>query len=130
MNRINPLYILALFLVLALYSFTVVKDKEQDFLSHNAEFNQLLTKAKEYKKLKSNNIDRNKVIKTINQITTDSRFKKAKITTNKSKKSISLKIKTDDFRLLNKFVNRVLNEKLSILKLEIKRNKINMDIGL
>ena len=130
MNRINPLYILALFLVLSLYSFTVVKAKEQEFVVHNGEFNQFLLKAKEYKSLKSNNIDKNKVIKTINRITTDSRFKKAKISTSKSKKSISLKIQTDDFRLLNKFVNAVLNKKLTISKMEIKRNKISMDIGL
>lgn len=130
MNRINPLYLLALFCMLTAYSFSLLQEKKQDFLSHNEAFNQLSHKAKEYKSLKKNNINKNTVIKTINQITTDSRFKKAKINTKKSTKSISLKIQTQDFKLLNRFVNRVLNEKLTILKLEIKTNKINMEVGL
>jgi len=130
MNRINPLYLLALFCMLTAYSFSLLQEKKQDFLSHNEAFNQLSHKAKEYKSLKKNNINKNAVIKTINQITTDSRFKKAKINTKKSTKSISLKIQTQDFKLLNRFVNRVLNEKLTILKLEIKTNKINMEVGL
>lgn len=130
MNRINPLYILALLFVLLFYSFSLVNTKEKEFLGKNTEYNNLVVKAKEYKSLKTNNINKNRVISIINSITTDSRFKKAKIRSNKSKNSINLNIQTSDFKILNKFINRILNEKLSILKLEIKADKINLEIGI
>ena len=50
--------------------------------------------------------------------------------TNKSKKGISLSIQSVDSNILNRFINRVLNEKLSISKLDIKATKISLEVRI
>lgn len=130
MNRINPLYILAFVFVLAIYSFLVVKNKEKEFQTHTKNYNDMLIIAKEYKSLKTNKSSKNKTIAKINSIKSDRSFKKAKIIAQQNKKGITLNIETTDYKVLNRFLNRVLNEKLSVKKFEISTHKIKMEVGL
>ena len=130
MNRINPLYILLFFSVLALYSFVLVNNKEKDFIQKSKDHNDFVMKAKEYSDLKTNNLNKNAVIRIINSITSNAQFRKENIKTSQSKKSIRLSMETNQPDILNKFINRVLNERLFILKLEIKVDRINLEVGL
>ena len=129
MTRINPLYIILLFLTLFFISFYLVSNQKKLYLEKSLETIQLETKAKEYKDLSNSWKNEKFINKTLDEILKNSIFKNEKIVKTATKESIKIKIETTDSRVLDNFLNRVLNKQLIIKKLELDKNFIILEVG-
>ncbi|WP_320652484.1 hypothetical protein [Arcobacter sp.] len=90
---------------------------------------QLEIKAKEYKDLSNSWKNEKYINKTLDEILKNSIFKNEKIVKTATKESIKIKIETTDSRVLDNFLNRVLNKQLIIKKLELDKNFIILEVG-
>ncbi|BAK74208.1 MAG: hypothetical protein AB7S49_00335 [Arcobacter sp.] len=129
MTRINPLYIILLFLTLFFISFYLVSNQKKLYLEKSLETIQLEIKAKEYKDLSNSWKNEKYINKTLDEILKNSIFKNEKIVKTATKESIKIKIETTDSRVLDNFLNRVLNKQLIIKKLELDKNFIILEVG-
>ncbi|MDY3199696.1 MAG: hypothetical protein RBQ84_02000 [Arcobacter sp.] len=129
MIRINPLYIILLFLTLFFISFYLVSNQKKLYLEKSLETIQLEIKAKEYKDLSNSWKNEKYINKTLDEILKNSIFKNEKIVKTATKESIKIKIETTDSRVLDNFLNRVLNKQLIIKKLELDKNFIILEVG-
>ena len=130
MNRLNPLYVIALGVTIVFVSFFLLKEEVKLFNENNTEFNMIQVKAKEYKDFKSSWNNKAFVDKTLNQILRSSSFKNQKILRVDTKNSVKLKMISDNPRVLNSLLNKILNKKLIIKKLELDKTYIDLEIGL
>jgi len=130
MNRLNPLYIIALFATLLFVSFYLLKNEVSDFNDKNRSFNELQIKAKEFKEYKSYWNNERYINKELDNILNNSKFKNAKVLKAKVKNVLKIKVQSFDSSVLNSFLNRVLNKKFIIKKLELNKEFINLEIGL
>lgn len=129
MNKINPLYILALMLTLVLLSFQQLNEQKNSFYEKAKEFESLKAKAKEYRNLSNSWANKQNSINTINQIVNSSKFRKHKILKVETQKNLKVKIESKDSKVLNDFLNRVLNKQLIIEKMELQKDYIALEIG-
>lgn len=129
MNKINPLYILALMLTLVLLSFQQLNEQKNSFNEKAKEFESLKAKAKEYRNLSNSWANKQNSINTINQIVNSSKFRKHKILKVETQKNLKVKIESKDSKVLNDFLNRVLNKQLIIEKMELQKDYIALEIG-
>lgn len=129
MTRINPLYIILLFLTLFFISFYLLSKQKEVYLEKSLQTIQLEIKAKEYKDLSNSWKNEKFINKTLDEILKNSIFKNEKIVKTATKESIKIKIETTDSRILDNFLNRVLNKQLIIKKLELDKNFIILEIG-
>lgn len=129
MTRINPLYIILLFLTLFFISFYLLSKQKEVYLEKSLQTIQLEIKAKEYKDLSNSWKNEKFINKTLDEILKNSIFKNEKIVKTATKESIRIKIETTDSRILDNFLNRVLNKQLIIKKLELDKNFIILEIG-
>jgi len=130
MNRLNPLYIIALFATVLFLSFYLLKNEVSTYNDKNTQFNKIQVKAKEFKEYKAYWNNEQYVNKVINQILRNSLFKNAKVLKAKTNKVLKIKVQSSDSRLLNNFLNKVLNKKLIIKKLQLEKEFVNLEIGL
>ena len=130
MNRLNPLYIVGLFLTLLFISFFSLSNEKKSYFEKIDQVNQLQQKAQEYKYLTSYWKNEVFVNKTIDEIMKNSMFKNEQITKTASKDSVILKLESSNPQVLDSFLNRVLNKQLVIKKLELNKNFINLEIGI
>ena len=128
MNKLNPIYIIALLLVLLLVSSLHLNNKKNEFEILNKSFESLETKINGYKDYKKNWINEKKVVSKLNSILRSSKFRNEKILKTQSGKIIKVKIESLNQKLLNSFLNRVLNQKFVLRKLQIKKSSIYLEI--
>lgn len=130
MKRLNPLYIIALFVTIVFVSFYLLANEKKEYSSKVTEFNKIQIKAKEFKDYKSNWNNEKFVNKTLDQILRSRTFSNQKVLRVKNRDRIKVKLQSSNPKILNSFLNKVLNKKLIIKKLEIDKNYINLEIGL
>ena len=130
MNRLNPLYILGLFLTLFFISFFSLSNEKKSYFEKIDQVNQLQQKAQEYKYLTSYWKNEVFVNKTIDEIMKNSMFKNEQITKTASKDGVILKLESSNPQVLDGFLNRVLNKQLVIKKLELDKNFINLEVSI
>ncbi len=130
MKRLNPIYILALIATLLIISFTSLSQKKDEYKSLNKNLNSLSIKAESFNEYKSSWFNKRKVIKKLDSIVKSSSFRKEKILRVENKNIIRVKIQSENPRVLNKFLNRVLNEKFIFKKLDIQKDSISFEIGV
>jgi len=130
MKRLNPLYIVLLFLTLVIVSFILVIKEKDIYMQKIKDINALEVKAKEYKNLSQFWKNQKFIEKTIDEILKNSMFKNEKITKTSTKESIKIKIESSNPQVLDNFLNRFLNKQLIIKKIEIDKNFINLEIGV
>lgn len=128
MKRLNPLYILALIVTILIISFVSLDNKRSQHNSLSKNTNSLEQKAKSFKDTKDSWFNAKRVEKQIDRIINSSIFKKAKILKAQNGKLIKVKIETLNQKILDKFLNRVLNEKIILKKLEIKKTSIYFEV--
>lgn len=129
MNKINPLYILALMFTFVVLSFVQVDESKSSFIQKAQEFENLKYKAKEYKQLSASWASKENSIKTVNQIVNSAQFRKHKILKVETQKNIKVKIESQDAKVLNSFLNKILNKQLIINKMEVQKDYIALEIG-
>ena len=130
MNRLNPLYVVALAVTIVFVSFFLLEEEMSLYNQNNNEFSNIQVKAKEYKDFKSSWNNKTFVNKTLNQILRNSSFKNQKVLRVDTDSSIKVKMISDNPKVLNSFLNRILNKKLIIKKLEIDKSFVDLEIGL
>lgn len=130
MNRLNPLYVIALSFTIVFVSFFLLNTESKNYDLKTKEFNTIAVKAKEYKQFKASWNNKSFVNKTLNQILRSSTFKNQKILRVNGKNSIKLKMISSNQKILNSFLNKLLNKKLIIKKLELDKSYIDLEIGL
>lgn len=130
MNRLNPLYIIMLFLTLIFISFYSLSNERKAYLEKLNELNELEIKANEYTYLSTQWKNEKFVNKTLDEILKNQMFKNEKIVKLENKESIKIKIESNNSVVLDNFLNRVLNKPLIIKKLELDKSFISLEIGL
>ncbi len=129
MNKINPLYILVLLGTIFFLSFYILNESIYDFNKKNHEYNNIQIKAKEYKDFRTTWNNKKYATNVINQILKNSSFTNQKILRVDSQNSIKIKIQSNEQKILDNFLNKILNKKLILKKLELSKRYINLEIG-
>ena len=130
MNRINPLYIIGLFLVLVLISFISLSNQKNLFYNKKNQLSDLEIRFKEYYDISNFWKNEKYINETIDEILNSSLLKDEDIVKIVTKDNIKLKLETASEQNLDSFLNMILNKQLIIRKLEIKRTMVNVEIGL
>ena len=130
MKRLNPIYMLALIATLFIISFTSLNSKQEQYEKSIIDLNSLSVKAKNFNDYKQTWFDEKNITKKIDSILKSSSFKNEKVLRTKNKNIIRVKIESDNPRVLNKFLNRILNEKFRFKKLDIKKRSIYLEVGI
>jgi len=120
--RINPFYILLLFITLSGVSFFKLNFIQQSYEDELTTFNEFQHNSEAYKNLK------NKIasITDVNRILI--RFKKENIEQKETKSTILLTMKNNNIKKLNQFLNKILNSNFKIKKLMIQKDIIEVEI--
>lgn len=130
MKRLNPLYIISLFMTILFISIFLLSEQKDLLKEKTEELNQIQIKAKEYKSLKNSWNNEKYANETLDLILKNKMFSNQKILKASTNELLKLKIQSDDPKILDSFLNKVLNKELAIKKLEIEKRYINLEIGI
>ncbi len=129
MSRINPLYIVAIITSLLLISLYILNQNINIFKQKQNEYKQIQIKAKEYKDFNTSWNNKKNISKTLDNILKNRLFLKEKILRVNTLNSIKIKIQSKNQKVLNTFLNKILNKKFIIKKLNLTKNYISLEIG-
>lgn len=130
MNRLNPIYIIVLLVVLSLVSFMLLDEKKKEFNSSVKDVQALKLLGNEYRVLKTNWRSKRSIENRLNSILNNSSFRNVSISKSFERKKFLVSAKTNNARTLNNLLNKILNEKFLIRKLEIKPTELKVEIGI
>lgn len=130
MNRINPLYILTLFIVITISSFLWLIDINEKLKNSEEKVVKIELVGQKFGILKNVWHDNNEIKKQINFLISDNIFKKANISTNYSNGSATIKMLTDDKNLISLFVQKLLNKNFRINNLFISQSSVSVEVKL
>lgn len=130
MKRLNPLYVILLFLTILIISIFLLNKEKNNFKEKSQEYSTFKIKAKEYKNLKEQWLNEKFVNETLDQILKNKIFSNQKILRATTKDLVKVRIESDDPKILDSFLNKILNKQLELKKLEIEKRFINLEIGI
>lgn len=130
MKRLNPLYVILLFLTILIISIFSLNKEKNNFKEKSQEYSTFKIKAKEYKNLKEQWLNEKFVNETLDQILKNKMFSNQKILRATTKDLVKVRIESDDPKILDSFLNKILNKQLELKKLEIEKRFINLEIGI
>lgn len=130
MNRINPLYVVGLSIVLVIISFIYLSNEKVFYNTKVGQLNELEIKFKEYYEVSTYWKNEKYVKETIDHILSSSSFSNENINKVVTKEHIKLKLESSSEQTLDTFLNMILNKQLIINKLELKRDSIYLEVGL
>ncbi len=120
--RINPMYILLLFITLSAISFFKLNDSSQSFESELEFFSEFKQDSKLYQKLKDNKASLRELDRFLR------RFDNKDVKKREFKNKVSIVVKSTDINKLNNFLNQLFNSSLKIKKLVIEKESISVEI--
>jgi hypothetical protein len=124
---INPLFllisstILLIISILSLNSSYIEKDKKISNINKNIKI------IKRYNTLKNTWVDVKKQEKIINNIINQQQIQNARLVIDKNKIKVTIISNT---KVLHRFINKLLNEKLNIVRLKLYKDKLIVEVGL
>ena len=121
MNRVNPLHIGGLLVVLIAFLLFQLKGIRQELVEAKSEFFVSETLAVDLNALKSVYANKKKTKNTIERILRQASIKAANLTIKREKKSIKISSKSINTLSLNALMGKVLNSSLNITALKTKR---------
>lgn len=130
MKRLNPLYIISLFITIFFISVFLLQQEKDNFKQKSGEFLDYKVKAKEYKNFKDNWTNEKFVNNSLDQILKNKIFSNQRITRTSTNELVKVKIETDDYKILDNFLNKILNKQFVIKRIEIEKKFINLEIGI
>ena len=130
MKRLNPLYIISLFITILIISVLLLNQEKSILKEKTDELKEIQLKAKEYKSLKNSWNNEKYANDTLDLILKNKIFSNQKILKASTNELIKLKIESDDPKILDSFLNKILNKELAIKKLEIEKRYIDLEIGI
>lgn len=130
MNRLNPLYIILLFVTIAFLSFYSISNEKKLYSEKVDEVKTLQTKALEFKSLVNTWTNEKYINNTLDEIFKLPIFANQQVTKIVTKEAIKIKIESTNPQVLDLFLNKILNKQLIIKKLELDANFIDLEIGV
>lgn len=130
MKRLNPLYIVLLFITILFISYWQLNNVKEEFASKNSEFENIQIKAKEYTSLKSQWSNKEYASKTINQIIKNKLYSTEKVLIAEVGNSIKVKVQSTNSKVLEDFLNKVLNKPLNIKNLNMTKDFISLEVSV
>lgn len=130
MNRLNPLYIILLFVTITFLSFYTSFNENKYYIEKLDEVKILQTKAFEFKSLVNTWTNEKYINSTLDEILKSQIFVNQQITKTATKESIKIKIQSVNPQVLDAFLNKILNKQLIIKKIELDSNFIDLEIGI
>jgi len=129
MSRLNPIYILALIGTFLIITIFMVSGKKNELNEVTSSFNTINQNGKIYNEYKNNWFDKKDVSNRIDRIIKNSMFRNEKILKSETNNLVKIKIESANQRVLSQFLNKILNEKFIIKKLELQKTYISLEIG-
>lgn len=130
MNRLNPLYIILLFVTITFLSFYTSSNEKKSYIEKLDEIKVVQTKAFEFKSLASTWTNEKYINNTLDEILKSQIFVNQQITRTATKEAIKIKIQSSNQQVLDTFLNKILNKQLIIKKIELDSNFIDLEIGI
>lgn len=130
MNRLNPLYIILLFITTVFLSFYSISNKKKNYYNKVEETKQLEIKALEFKNLLNAWTSQKYINSTLDEISRSQIFAKEQILISATHELIKIKIDSANPEILDIFLNKVLNKQLIIKKMQLDKNSVNLEIGI
>ena len=130
MNRLNPLYIILLFVTILFLSFYTTSNEKKLYAEKINEVKNLQTKALEFKNLVNSWTNEKYINSTLDEILKSQIFVNQQITKTATKESIKIKLESSNPQVLDTFLNKILNKQLIIKKLELNQNFIDLEVGI
>lgn len=130
MNRLNPLYMILLFVTIAFLSFYISSNQKETYIEKLKEVKTLQAKALEFKSLVNTWTNEKYINNTLDEILKSQTFANQQITRTATKESIKIKIQSTNPQVLDTFLNKILNKQLIIKKLELNTNFIDLEVGI
>lgn len=130
MNRLNPLYIILLFLTIVFLSFFILNEEKNSFEGKVKELALIQVKTKDFKELKSSWSNKDFVNTNLDQILKNRMFSNQKVLRVATNEVVKLKIQSSEPKVLDAFLNKILNKQFIIKKLELEKTYINLEIGI
>lgn len=130
MNRLNPLYIILLFITIVFLSFYSISNEKKNYYKKVEETKQLESKALEFKNSVNTWTSERYVNNILDEILKSQIFAKEQISRSSTKELIKIKIDSSNPEILDIFLNKVLNKQLIIKKMQLDKNSINLEIGI
>ncbi len=121
MNRINPIHIAALLIVLLFFIMLKLNAVKEELADTKESYAQTLVLAQKIKGLKSSYFNKTKVLKSINTLLRNGTVRSADITKKVTNSSILLTSDNMNIRSLNFLMGKILNGSYVISDLQIKR---------
>ena len=130
MNRLNPLYIILLFITIVFLSFYSISNGKNTYYKKVEETKELEIKALEFKNSLNAWTSEKYVNNILDEILKNQIFTKEQISRSSTKELIKIKIDSAKPEILDIFLNKVLNKQLIIKKMQVDKNSINLEIGI
>lgn len=130
MNRLNPLYIILLFITIVFLSFYSISNEKNAYYKKVEETKQLEIKALEFKNSVNTWTSERYVNNILDEILKSQIFAKEQISRSSTKELIKIKIDSVNQEILDVFLNKILNKQLIIKKMQVDKNSINLEIGI
>ena len=121
MNRVNPLHIIILLIVLLAFVMLKLNAAKEELVDTKSSYNQTVVLADKIKGLKSSYFNKTKVQRTINKILRSSTLRASNITEKVTNSSIFLTSKNMNIHSLNFLLGKILNGNYIVSELEIKQ---------
>ncbi len=130
MNRLNPLYVILLFITITFISFYSNSNAKNLYLEKIDEAKNLQIKALEFTNLVNSWTNEKYINSTLNEILKSQVFENQQIIKIATKENIKIKIESANQQVLDALLNKILNKQLIIKKLEMNSNSIDLEIGI
>lgn len=130
MNRLNPLYIILLFITIVFLSFYSISNGKKNYYKKVEETKELESKALEFKNSVNAWTNEKYVNNILDEILKSQIFTKEQISKSSTKELIKIKIDSTNPEVLDIFLNKILNKQLIIKKMQLDKNSINLEIGI
>jgi len=121
MNRVNPIHIAILLIVLLLFVMLKLNTAREELTDAKESYSQTLVLAQKIKGLKSTYFNKTKVLKSINMLLRNATVRSAGISKKVTNSSILLTSKSMNIRSLNFLMGKILNGTYVVSELQIKR---------
>ena len=130
MNRLNPLYVILLFITITFISFYSNSNAKNLYLEKIDEAKNLQIKALEFTNLVNSWTNEKYINSTLNEILKSQVFENQQIIKIATKENIKIKIESANQQVLDALLNKILNRQLIIKKLVMNSNSIDLEIGI
>ena len=121
MNRINPLHIGVLLIVVLMFFIFKLGEAKKEFHDTNTLYKETLSLSRELVGLREVYGDKNAIKKSINRILHQSSLKSANIVKKITSSGLKISSESMDRRALNSLMGKILNGSYNIASLKIKR---------